>query len=149
MQKKAKKELKEMGGAIEDTIKSIQTKFGEGSIMKFGDSPKVDIDVIPTGSIGLDMALGIGGVPRGRMIEIFGPESSGKTTLLLLFDCLTHPISFLFAVVIECVVSFHTIFIDACAEQLLLKLTNLEFHLIVKPDRNSYDNLYTLPWHGA
>lgn len=83
MQKKAKKELKEMGGAIEDTIKSIQTKFGEGAIMKFGDSPKVDIDVIPTGSIGLDMALGIGGVPRGRMIEIFGPESSGKTTLAL------------------------------------------------------------------
>ena len=83
MQKKAKKEPKEMGSAIEDTIKSIQTKFGEGAIMKFGDSPKVDIDVIPTGSIGLDMALGIGGVPRGRMIEIFGPESSGKTTLAL------------------------------------------------------------------
>jgi recombination protein RecA len=83
MQKKAKKEAKEMGGAIEDTIKSIQTKFGEGAIMKFGDSPKVDLDVIPTGSIGLDMALGIGGVPRGRMIEIFGPESSGKTTLAL------------------------------------------------------------------
>src|SRR5487761_2116404 len=83
MQKKAKKEAKEMGGAIEDTIKSIQTKFGEGAIMKFGDSPRVDIDVIPTGSIGLDMALGVGGVPRGRMIEIFGPESSGKTTLAL------------------------------------------------------------------
>lgn len=83
MQKKPKKEAKEVGGAIEDTIKSIQTKFGEGAIMKFGDSPKVDIDVIPTGSIGLDMALGIGGVPRGRMIEIFGPESSGKTTLAL------------------------------------------------------------------
>ncbi len=83
MQKKAKKESKELGGAIEDTIKSIQTKFGEGAIMKFGDSPKVDLDVIPTGSIGLDMALGIGGVPRGRMIEIFGPESSGKTTLAL------------------------------------------------------------------
>ena len=83
MQKKAKKEPKEIGGAIEDTIKSIQTKFGEGSIMKFGDSPKVDIDVIPTGSIVLDMALGIGGVPRGRMIEIFGPESSGETTVAL------------------------------------------------------------------
>ncbi|MDQ5953111.1 MAG: recombination protein RecA, partial [Patescibacteria group bacterium] len=66
-----------------DTIKMIQTKFGEGSIMKMGDSPKVNIDVIPTGSLGLDAALGIGGVPRGRIIEIFGPESSGKTTLSL------------------------------------------------------------------
>ena len=83
MQKKAKKAPKEVGGEIEDTIKAIQTKFGEGAIMKLGDAPKVDIDVIPTGSIGLDMALGIGGVPRGRMIEIFGPESSGKTTLAL------------------------------------------------------------------
>ncbi|MCC6323951.1 recombinase RecA [Candidatus Nomurabacteria bacterium] len=83
MQKKAKKEPKEIGAGIEDTIRSIQTKFGEGSIMKLGDAPKVDIDVIPTGSIGLDMALGVGGVPRGRMIEIFGPESSGKTTLAL------------------------------------------------------------------
>jgi recombination protein RecA len=83
MQKKAKKAPKENGAAIEDTIKSIQTKFGEGAIMKLGDSPKVDIDVIPTGSIGLDMALGVGGVPRGRIMEIFGPESSGKTTLAL------------------------------------------------------------------
>ncbi len=69
--------------ALNDTIKSIQTKFGEGAIMKLGEKPKVDIDVIPTGSLGLDMALGIGGVPRGRIIEIFGPESSGKTTLAL------------------------------------------------------------------
>ena len=68
---------------LEDTLKSIQTKFGEGSIMKFGDSPKVDVNVIPTGSIGLDEALGVGGIPRGRIIEIFGPESSGKTTLSL------------------------------------------------------------------
>ena len=83
MLKKAKKEAKENGNSVEDTIRSIQTKFGEGAIMKLGDSPKVDIDVIPTGSIGLDMALGIGGVPRGRIIEIFGPESSGKTTLAL------------------------------------------------------------------
>lgn len=84
LKKKAKKEDKSMGGgALEDTLKSIQTKFGEGSIMKFGDSAKVDINVIPTGSIGLDMALGVGGIPRGRIIEIFGPESSGKTTLSL------------------------------------------------------------------
>lgn len=81
--KPAPKEKKQMGAEIEDTIKSIQTKFGEGAIMKMGDTPKVDIGVISTGSIGLDMALGIGGVPRGRIIEIFGPESSGKTTLAL------------------------------------------------------------------
>ena len=84
MKKKAKKDDKTMGmSGLEDTLKSIQNKFGEGSIMKFGDSPKVDINVIPTGSIGLDMALGVGGIPRGRIIEIFGPESSGKTTLSL------------------------------------------------------------------
>lgn len=79
---KPKKE-KEESSSIEETIKSIQTKFGEGAIMKLGETPKVDISTIPTGSIGLDIALGIGGLPRGRIIEIFGPESSGKTTLAL------------------------------------------------------------------
>ncbi len=90
MMKKAKKEkvektigTSEDNTILENTLKSIQSKFGEGSIMKFGDAPKVDINVIPTGSIGLDMALGVGGIPRGRIIEIFGPESSGKTTLSL------------------------------------------------------------------
>ncbi len=68
---------------VENAIKSIQTKFGEGAIMKLGDKPKVNIDAIPTGSIGLDIALGVGGMPRGRIIEIYGPESSGKTTLSL------------------------------------------------------------------
>jgi len=79
--KKEKKEDKIINSGLEDTLKAIQTKFGEGAIMKMGDTPRVDINVIPTGSLGLDMALGVGGIPRGRIIEIFGPESSGKTTL--------------------------------------------------------------------
>ncbi len=70
-------------GDLSSTIKMIQSKFGEGAIMKLGEQPKVDIGVIPTGSIGLDHALGVGGLPRGRIVEIFGPESSGKTTLTL------------------------------------------------------------------
>ncbi len=82
MVKKIKDETGTKTG-IEDTIKSIEAKFGEGSIMKLGEKPKVDIGAIPTGSIGLDIALGIGGLPRGRIIEIYGPESSGKTTLAL------------------------------------------------------------------
>lgn len=68
---------------IEETLREIKTKFGEEAIMKLGDKPKVNVDVIPTGSISLDEALGVGGVPRGRIIEIYGPESSGKTTLSL------------------------------------------------------------------
>ena len=68
---------------LRDTIDSIQSKFGEGAIMMLGDTPKVDIGVIPTGSMGLDAALGVGGYPRGRIVEIYGPESSGKTTLTL------------------------------------------------------------------
>lgn len=68
---------------IDNTLDAIRTKFGEDSIMKLGDKPKVGVDAISTGSIGLDAALGVGGLPRGRIIEIFGPESSGKTTLSL------------------------------------------------------------------
>ncbi|HTG44210.1 MAG TPA: recombinase RecA [Verrucomicrobiae bacterium] len=68
---------------LEAAISSITKSYGEGSIMRLGDSYKVKIEVIPTGSIGLDIALGVGGVPRGRVVEIYGPESSGKTTLML------------------------------------------------------------------
>ncbi|KKU49579.1 MAG: Protein RecA [Parcubacteria group bacterium GW2011_GWB1_49_7] len=68
---------------IDSTLDAIRTKFGEDSIMKLGDKPRVGVDAISTGSIGLDAALGVGGLPRGRIIEIFGPESSGKTTLSL------------------------------------------------------------------
>jgi len=69
--------------AIDAAIREIKTKFGDEAIMKLGDTGKVNVDAIPSGSIGLDWALGIGGYPRGRIIEIFGPESSGKTTLSL------------------------------------------------------------------
>ncbi|GAB4369821.1 MAG: recombinase RecA [Calditrichia bacterium] len=79
-----------MGNSIEEKQKAlnlamaqIERQFGKGSIMKLGDRAKVSVDVIPTGSISLDYALGIGGIPRGRIVEIFGPESSGKTTLAL------------------------------------------------------------------
>jgi recombination protein RecA len=62
-------------------VEQIKERFGEGSIMKFGEARKADVDAVPTGCLSLDIALGIGGVPRGRIIEIFGPEASGKTTL--------------------------------------------------------------------
>ncbi len=81
--KKAKKAPKATNTGVEDAINEIKTKFGDEAIMRLGDKPRVDVDVIHTGSIGIDWALGIGGLPRGRIIEIFGPESSGKTTLSL------------------------------------------------------------------
>jgi RecA/RadA recombinase len=83
IQKKKEKELKQTGINISDTLDAIRTKFGDDAIMKLGDKPRVDVNAISTGSIGLDFALGVGGIPRGRIIEIFGPESSGKTTLSL------------------------------------------------------------------
>ena len=69
--------------ALEEAIKSIEKTYGKGSIMKLGDRPNVDVDAIPTGSLCLNLALGIGGYPKGRIIEIYGPESSGKTTFAL------------------------------------------------------------------
>jgi len=69
--------------ALQATIDKIEKDYGKGTIMKLGDQPKFDVSVIPSGSIALDHALGVGGYPRGRIIEIYGPESSGKTTLAI------------------------------------------------------------------
>ncbi len=69
--------------AIEMAVSQIEKQFGRGSIMKLGDQKKVDVDVIPTGALSLDIALGIGGIPKGRIVEIYGPEASGKTTLAI------------------------------------------------------------------
>ncbi len=80
--KKASKD-RDLNSSIKDTIAQIKTKFGDDAIMRLGEKPRVDVNAISTGSIGLDAALGVGGLPRGRIIEIFGPESSGKTTLSL------------------------------------------------------------------
>ncbi|MCS7217028.1 MAG: recombinase RecA [Candidatus Bipolaricaulota bacterium] len=68
---------------LENVIKQIQKAYGEGAIMRLGERPVAEVEVIPTGSLALDIALGVGGVPRGRIVEIFGPEASGKTTLAL------------------------------------------------------------------
>lgn len=81
--KEEKETIDEKDEILEATIKEIQAKFGEGAIMKLGEASRVDVEAISTGSISLDLALGVGGVPRGRIVEIFGPESSGKTTLAL------------------------------------------------------------------
>ena len=83
-----KKELKKIDEkkqhkALDSAISDIKERFGEGAIMKLSETNKVNVDVIPTGSIAMDMALGVGGMPRGRIIEIYGAESSGKTTLCL------------------------------------------------------------------
>ncbi len=88
LKKKSSKESKKMNTDassvnVENTLREIRTKFGDDSIMMLGDKPHVNVNSISTGSIGLDVALGVGGLPRGRIIEIFGPESSGKTTLSL------------------------------------------------------------------
>lgn len=83
----AKKDIlnKEFGdnNALESVLKEISKQYGEGSVMLLGESPDMDIDVVPTGSLSLDIATGIGGYPLGRIVEIYGPESSGKTTLAI------------------------------------------------------------------
>ena len=78
---KDKSESDEKMLAAQSAVEQIKTRFGDGAIMKFGETVKADVDAVPTGCLSLDIALGINGVPRGRVIEIFGPEASGKTTL--------------------------------------------------------------------
>ena len=77
------KEMNEKKAALETALQQIERNFGKGTVMRLGDRPELSVDAIPTGSLSLDAALGIGGVPKGRIIEIYGPESSGKTTLAL------------------------------------------------------------------
>ena len=82
MADKIKKEVNQ-DDVLNATLKEIRKQFGEGSVMKLGDKNAISVDVIPTGSLVLDEVLGVGGYPRGRVIEIYGPESSGKTTFAL------------------------------------------------------------------
>ena len=77
------KEKEEKQKALALTMEKIEKTYGRGTIMKLGDAPVIDIESISTGSIGIDLALGVGGLPKGRVVEVFGPESSGKTTLTL------------------------------------------------------------------
>ena len=69
--------------ALDVALANIEKQFGKGSVMRLGDETRAPLEIIPTGSIALDVALGLGGLPRGRVVEIYGPESSGKTTVAL------------------------------------------------------------------
>ena len=80
---KKDQELKEKKKSLEAAISQIDQNFGKGSVMRLGQQEALDIESVSTGSLSLDLALGIGGLPKGRIIEIYGPESSGKTTLAL------------------------------------------------------------------
>ncbi|MBO5102618.1 MAG: hypothetical protein J6C13_00830, partial [Clostridia bacterium] len=82
-QRRTKLEDKEKAKNLEQLMAQIEKQFGKGSIMRLGDNVHQAVDVIPTGCLTLDLALGIGGMPRGRVVEIYGPESSGKTTVAL------------------------------------------------------------------
>jgi recombination protein RecA len=81
MAKAEKKPKKEFDEPLQSAVDQIEKQFGKGSIMLLGETTEMNVQVIPTGSLSLDLALGVGGVPKGRVIEIYGPESSGKTTL--------------------------------------------------------------------
>ncbi|MDR2655825.1 MAG: recombinase RecA [Oscillospiraceae bacterium] len=81
--KLVQKEFSNKQEALKYALEQIEKQFGKGAVMRLGDHTKMNVEVIPTGSIGLDIALGLGGVPRGRIVEMYGPESSGKTTLAL------------------------------------------------------------------
>lgn len=83
MAKKEKNYSDDKQKALDQAFTAIEKKYGKGAIMKMGDRPHVSVSAIPTGAINLDVALGVGGIPRGRVIEVYGPESSGKTTLAL------------------------------------------------------------------
>jgi recombination protein RecA len=83
---KRQKEINKKKGSEKDfdrTIKEINTEYGEGTIIKLSEAPKINVATIPTGALSLDFAIGVGGIPKGRIIEVFGPESSGKSTLCL------------------------------------------------------------------
>src|SRR5690606_11079429 len=78
-----KSTAKDRGSSLDNALAQIDRQFGKGSIMRLGDDTRPPVEVIPTGSVALDAALGVGGLPRGRIVEIYGPESSGKTTVAL------------------------------------------------------------------
>src|SRR3989339_667983 len=79
--KEAKKQTTKINTATENAINQIRSRFGEGSIMKLGEAKAMNVEVVSTGCLSLDIALGVGGIPKGRIVEIYGPEASGKTTL--------------------------------------------------------------------
>ena len=84
---KKTQELKEKNKSLEAAISQIDQNFGKGSVMRLGQQQALDVEAVSTGSLSLDLALGIGGLPKGRIIEIYGPESSGKTTLSITGCC--------------------------------------------------------------